>query len=400
MELDILSHQLFIDIYDNKSKSNMIRTLPLVLLLFIGTTLFAQEYRGKLIHNDGTSKEVSFLNPYSKNNYKEILYLHYGMEHELYAQNFKRAEFSKDLVYQSIEIKTNQKVWARVHFESETIKLFLRYNSFYVEVDNTIYDISKIQSPSTLDIPKDLSDLWQSEMNGNKMLPFKTLKKLLVQYHKKNKIDYHTYFNKAKTIPYLEVGLGANYSNINLLISPSQKTNFSTVSPAIFINGRLYFSRLLKQSFVSLGIGFQKFKIEKDISTGSEDNENFHELNIKFQQISIPMSFNLTLLSKNEMKFYMRGGAKIYFNIGENGNLVSEYQIDKIVRTENSQLKLAKKSGFTPLLGLVANKKIGKSDLSFLLQYEKNMESGNPSNDHAQIEFSKSAITVGAAIKF
>lgn len=379
----------------------MIRNILTLTLLFLSCSLMGQEMVGTLVHNDGTAKEKYFLNLYKKSNYDAILYLHYGMPQELYAKYFKRVSSGDEVVYTTIKMEENgEKVWARLQFESKDIKLHQHRSRFFIECGDVLTEITKKQKPSDLQIPKDLIKEWKEKMKSSSRLSMGKLKKLLEKYHKKRGIDFNTYFNSTNYIPYLEAGLAANFNSGNLLISSTEKTDFSSISPGLYMNTRLYFPRLLKKSFVSAGIMIQRFSIKKDLSTGSGNDQNFHEMDINFMQLSFPVSFNLSLFSKNEMDLYLRGGAKIYMNIGSDGNLVSELQENSVVRTEHRKLELAKKSGFAPLLGLVANKKFGKTEMSFLLQYEKNMESGSASDEKGQIEFSNSAFTIGAAIKF
>jgi hypothetical protein len=360
-----------------------------------------QEMVGTLVHNDGTAKEKYFLNLYRKSNYDAILYLHYGMPQELYAKYFKRVSSGDDIVYTTIKMdEDSEKVWARLQFESKDIKLHQHRKRFFIECGDVLTEITKNQNLDDLHIPNDLKLEWEEKLKSSPKLNLSKVKKLLEKFHKKKGTEFDTYFNTPAYIPYLEAGIGAGINKGNLLISRTEKTDFTSISPGIYMNTRLYMPRVLKQSFVSAGVMIQRFNIHKDISTEGGDNENFHELDINFIRVAVPISFNLSLFSKHEIDFYLSGGAKMYMNLGGDGDLVTEVQENKVVRTEIKKLELAKKSGFAPLIGLVANKKFGKTEMSFLLQYEKNMESGSASDEKGQIEFSNSAFTIGAAIKF
>ncbi|NOU60556.1 hypothetical protein [Marinifilum caeruleilacunae] len=378
----------------------MIKPLTTILFLFLCLTLSAQEYRGKLIHQDGTSKEVSFLDPYSKSNYKEILYLHYGIAHELYAENFKRAEFSDDIVYESIEISTGEKAWARVHFESDIIALYQRYSSVYIKVDTKIIDISKRQTPSSFNIPNDLQKQWQSFLNKSNGLSFKKIKKLLIDYHKQKDLKYRRLFPNSVSKFNIEVGVGLAITSYNFIKSTDEQIDNQYFLPSINVGCRYILPRFLKNSFLNFSLSLQHLDIQKDTYENTTLKQVHYEYEIKSIQLAAQISLNKQVISFEDFKIYAKAGFLLYNNMGSDGTLNTEYVDGYIIRTQENSLQLAKKSGFIPLLALVVDKKIAKHQFSLSFQYEHFNESGKPSDEVSIIEFSKPMVKLGLAMKF
>ncbi len=379
----------------------MIKHTLLLFLIFISILSKAQEYRGQLIDNDGESKEVYFLDPYKKSNYEFILYFRYGHPTQLYASNYRRAIFSDDLIYTSIKVEESiEKVWARLHFENDLIKLYLRHNKYYLEINNQIIDISKFQNLESIQLPDQLKKQWKQALKSSKLLPFKKVKTVLIEYHKQEKIKYNSYFNTRKSSTNIEVGLGLDISKANINKSKNEQIEINIISPRLFANYRIYLPRVMKNSFASVGISIQKHSVEEDVHKSFTNSNNYYESEINFLQVAIPLSFNMKVASLNKFDIYAKTGAKIYFNIGDNGSLNAEYKADNIVRPEFHKLQLAKKTSLAPIVGILIDKKFGKHQFSLSLQYEHYMESGASSIEIPEIVFNNSAITIGLAMKF
>jgi len=379
----------------------MIKHTFLLFLILFSIQSVAQEYRGQLVDNDGSSKEVSFLNPYKKSNYESILYLHYGMPHELHAKYFIRAEFSDEIIYASINVEEFiEKVWAQVHFESKEVKLFLRYNKYYLEINKKVVEISKYQNLESLELPEKLKILWKQTQENSKALPFKKVKTLLKNYHKQESIEYKSYFNTPQSIPYIEFGVALISTKANINKSNNEQVDVNILSPRLFANCRIYFPRVMKNSFASFGISAQRYSLNKDTHQKTTNGDNYYESEIKFFQVAIPLAFNMKITSKNNFNIYAKAGIKIYYNIGSDGSLNTEYKIDNIVRPQSFKLQLAKESSLAPIAGFLIDKKFGKHQFSLSLQYEHYMESGANSPEVPEIELSNPAFTIGLAMKF
>ena len=378
----------------------MIKLIPLCLFLLANLCVSAQEYKGSLVHNDGTSKEIFLLNPYSKSNYKEILYLHYGITHQLYAENFKRVQFSDDIVYSSIEINPKKKVWARLHFESEIIKLYLRYNSLYIEVENKIYDISKRQTLSTFNIPENLKDIWQTQLTNTNKLSLKRLKKILIDYHKRNKINYDLYFNKPKSISNLEIGLAFDISKVNLSISNNEQIDLKSSAPGIFASCRFYFPRLIKNSFISSGLGISKYNFHNNKQVKQDNQYSFYETDIQLLHIYSQNTFNKKILNKANLDIHARLGFELYYKFGDDGKIVIEHQNNNIIRTENDIVKLSNNFGINPIIGFVADRSILNQDFSFYVMLKYYLENASSSPENPELEFNNAAISFGLSMKF
>jgi hypothetical protein len=383
----------------------MIKHILILLLTLSCFALTAQEYKGQLIDNDGASKEVYFLDPYKKSNYESILFYRYGHPTKLYASNYSRAVFSDDLIYTSIKVEESiEKVWAQLHFESKLIKLYLRYNNYYLEINNQVMDISKSQILESLQLPDQLKKRWKQALKDSKSLSFKKVKTVLKEYHKQEKIKFKSYFNKRQSIIKIEVdvevGLGLDISKANINKSNSEQFDVNIISPRLFANCRIYLPQIMKNSFTGIGISIQKYSVEEDIHKRFTNSDNYYESEIKFLQVAIPLSFNMKIASLNNFNIYAKAGAKIYFNIGDKGSLNAEYKVDNIVRSEQHELQLAKKDGLAPIAGILIDKKFGKRQFSLSIQYEHYMESGASSTEIPEIVLNNSAITIGLAMKF
>ena len=313
----------------------MIKHTFLLFLILFSIQSLAQEYRGQLVDNDGNSKEVSFLNPYKKSNYESILYLHYGMPQELHAKYFKRAEFSDEIIYASINVEEFiEKVWVQIHFESENLKLYLRYRKYYLEVDGQIIEISKSQNLESLKLPKELLNKWRQAQDNSKALPFKKVKTLLRNYHKQESIEYKSYFNTPQSIPYIEFGVALSSTKANINKSNTEQVDLNILSPRLFANCRIYFPRVMKNSFASIGLSAQRYSLNKDTHQKTTNGDNYYESEIKFFQVAIPLAFNMKIASKNNFNIYAKAGVKIYYNSGSDGSLNTEYKIDNILQTK------------------------------------------------------------------
>ncbi|BAX79831.1 outer membrane beta-barrel protein [Labilibaculum antarcticum] len=381
----------------------MIKHILILLLTLSYLTLTAQEFKGQLIDNDGASKKVYLLDPYKKSNYESILFYRYGQPTKLYASDYRRAVFSDDLIYTSIKVEeSNEKVWAQLHFESELIKLYLRYNNYYLETNNQVMDISKSQNLESLQLPDQLKKRWGQALKESKSLPFKKVKTILKEYHKQEKIKYRSYFNKRQSSMKIEVevGIGLNVSKANINKSNTEQFRVNIISPRLFANCRIYLPRVMENSFAGIGISILKYSMEEDIHKRFANSDNYYESEMKFLQVAIPLSFNMKIASLNNFDIYAKAGAKIYFNIGDNGTLNTEYKIENIVRPEQQELQLAKKDGLAPIAGFLIDKKFGKQQFSLSLQYEHYMESGASSTEIPEVVLNNSAITIGLAMKF
>ena len=386
----------------------MIKHILILLLTLSYLTLSAQEFKGQLIDNDGESQDAYLLDPYKKSNYEFVLFYRYGHPTQLYASNYKRAIFSDDLIYTSIKIENSiDRVWSRLHFESDLIKLFLRHNKYYLEINDQVIDISKSQNLESLQLPDQLKKQWKQELKSSKLLPFKKVKTVLVAYHKQEKLKYKSYFNKRRSRLKIDVdldlevqvGLGFDGTKANINKSKNEQIEVNILSPRLFTNCRIHLPGGMKNSFASFGISMQKFNVEEDVHKSSTNGDNYYESEIQFLQVAVPLSYNIKVASINNFNIYAKAGAKIYFNIGDNGTLNSEYKVENIVRPRFQNLELAKKSSFAPIVGFLIDKKIGKQQFSLSLQYELYMEKGGSNPITPQVELNNSAITIGLAIK-
>ena len=221
----------------------------------------------------------------------------------------------------------------------------------------------------------------------------------MVAYHKQEKIKFKSYFNTNQSNINIEIGLGLDISTANINKSKDEQIEVNTLSPRLFANCRIYLPRVMKNSFASFGLSIQKYSIEEDLHKPFTNSDNYYESEIQFLQVAVPLSYNIKVASINNFNIYAKAGAKIYFNIGDNGTLNSEYKVENIVRPRFQNLELAKKSSFAPIVGFLTDKKIGKQQFSLSLQYEHYMEKASSNPITPQVELNNSAITIGLAIK-
>ncbi|MDE5418507.1 hypothetical protein L3049_10855 [Labilibaculum sp. DW002] len=276
----------------------------------------------------------------------------------------------------------------------------MRYNKYYLEINDQVIDISKSQNLESLQLPDQLKKQWKQALKSSKLLPFKKVKTVLVAYHKQEKIKFKSYFNTNQSNINIEIGLGLDISTANINKSKDEQIEVNTLSPRLFANCRIYLPRVMKNSFASFGLSIQKYSIEEDLHKPFTNSDNYYESEMKFLQVAVPLSYNIKVASINNFNIYAKAGAKIYFNIGDNGYLNTEYKVENIVRPVFQTLQLAKKTSFAPIVGFLLDKKLAKQQFSLSIQYEKYMENKDSSAKTPQIELNNSAISIGLAMKF
>ena len=377
----------------------MIRKLLLLTFLLFSIPLFGQRYKGELTDNKGEVKEINFVRPYSLDNYKSLLFLRYGTKLELFATNYQRAKFSNKIVYGSIKPQLEgEKVWAQLHFESDNIKLYLRYNKFYIEIKGKLFNISKIQRPQKLNLPIELQNYWKNLLGRSKRIPFNEVKMMLVDYHKEKNFPYFSYFPEPDVVSEFEAGFGVSHNQANLLINSNEEMDLNCISPALFANVNIYFPRFMKHAYLSAGLMMEKYNLGRDQKLASN---NVYDLDLEFYQLALPLSCNLRLKKISGFDIYARLGAKIYSDFGIDSKLIAEIRTHNIVRIEPPEMSIDNSIGFAPLAGFFVDKKIGKRKMSFAFMYEKYLESRNSFLiERKKIKFSQTSIRFSVALKF